>query len=83
MEGGGKMIEENHFVLFDDAEGELWAYVFDDVEHNKDAFRTIQVPPELAQSIHDWVEKIAPGICLEPHEIAPDCLFKAVKKSEV
>lgn len=74
------MIKENHFVLFDDIDGELKAYVFKN-EHDVDPYQAIPVPTELAQRIHDWVQQVAPEICLEPDHRAPDCLFKAVKKS--
>jgi hypothetical protein len=74
------VIKANCVVMFDDSGGELMAYVFKDEKH-EDPFHAIPVPAELAGSIHKWVEQVAPEICLEPHELAPDCMFKAVKKS--
>lgn len=73
------MLKPGQIVLIDVFGGEVMAYVFDSLEAGHE--KVVPVPHELAERIHEWVEQVAPEICLEPDHRAPDCLFKAVRKS--
>lgn len=79
--GSRKMLKDGQVVIFETHDGETMAFILEKKEDTTPV-REIRVPVHFAHQLEAFLEEFAPEFLYVPLDEAPDCMFRALRRSE-